>query len=120
RRTERGDARPDAGGFERRPDPGTKKAIAMRWMTCTVVFAVILPGVAAAQPGFPSSYSGEPQKTGIASTQTLPQLVDITFKQRLNEQLPLDAMFKDEDGHDVALGKFFGSKPVILAFGYYK
>jgi protein SCO1/2 len=88
-------------------------------MTCTVVFAVILTGVAAAQPGFPSSYSGEPQKTGIASTQTPPQLVDITFKQRLNEQLPLDAMFKDEEGHDVALGRFFGSRPVILAFVYY-
>ena len=49
------------------------------------------------------------------------QLKDVSFKQRLNERLPLDASFKDEYGRPVTLGKYFGGKrPVILAFVYYQ
>ena len=44
----------------------------------------------------------------------------MSFKQRLNETLPLDAMFKDDNGRQVTLGQFFGSKPVLLAFVYYQ
>ncbi len=44
----------------------------------------------------------------------------MTFKQRLGEQLPLDAKFKDESGRDVALGEYFGKKPVVLSFVYYQ
>ena len=44
----------------------------------------------------------------------------VTFAQRLGEQLPLDARFKDETGRDVALGDYFGQKPVVLAFVYYQ
>jgi protein SCO1 len=44
----------------------------------------------------------------------------VTFKQRLNTQLPLDAHFKDENGRDVTLGQYFdGRRPVVLAFVYY-
>jgi protein SCO1/2 len=53
------------------------------------------------------------------STDTLPQLKDVSFKQRLNEMLPLDATFKDENARTVKLGDYFGSKPVVLAFVYY-
>jgi len=44
----------------------------------------------------------------------------VTFSQRLGEQLPLDARFKDESGRDIALGDYFGKKPVVLAFVYYQ
>ena len=44
-----------------------------------------------------------------------PQLVDVTFKQRLNETLPLDAEFTDEHGRAVTLGQYFRGKPVLLA-----
>jgi protein SCO1/2 len=74
---------------------------------------------AAAQPGFPAGYS-DPQRPGTVSTQTLPQLKDVSFKQRLNEMLPLDAEFTDESGRRVALGDYFGRKPVVLAFVYYE
>jgi protein SCO1/2 len=48
------------------------------------------------------------------------QLKEVTFKQRLNQQLPLDAAFKDEYGRPVTLGRYFGQKkPVIVAFVYY-
>ena len=74
---------------------------------------------ASAQPGFPAGYS-DPQKPGTVSTVTVPQLKDVGFRQRLDELLPLDAAFKDEDGRDVTLGRYFGAKPVILAFVYYQ
>jgi protein SCO1/2 len=48
------------------------------------------------------------------------QLKEVTFRQRLDEQLPLDATFNDEYGRPVTLGRYFGQKkPVILAFVYY-
>ena len=47
-------------------------------------------------------------------------LTSVTIEQRLNSQLPLDAMFRDETGKSVPLGAFFnGHKPVILALVYY-
>ena len=43
----------------------------------------------------------------------------VSFEQRLNEQLPLDLQFKDEEGRTVRLGDYFGHRPVVLAFVYY-
>jgi protein SCO1/2 len=40
--------------------------------------------------------------------------------QKLNAQVPLDAVFRDEHGRAVKLGTFFGAKPVILALAYYE
>jgi protein SCO1 len=41
--------------------------------------------------------------------------------QRLNEQIPLDTEFKNEDGNAVKLGEYFNKKrPVILALVYYE
>ena len=84
-----------------------------------VLWALCLAPEALAQPGFPAGYS-DPQRPGTVSTQTLPQLKDVSFKQRLNEMLPLDASFTDENGRRVALGDYFGRKPVVLAFVYYE
>jgi len=44
---------------------------------------------------------------------------DVSFEQRLNEQVPLDLTFRDERGNDVALAKYFNGKPVILSLVYY-
>lgn len=41
------------------------------------------------------------------------------LEQRLNAPLPLSAIFRDEHGAPVALGKFFNAKPVVLALVYY-
>ena len=56
---------------------------------------------------------------GPASTETPKQLENVTFEQRLETRLPLDAPFKDEAGRDVTLGDYFGKRPVVLAFVYY-
>lgn len=44
---------------------------------------------------------------------------DVRFDQRLDEQVPLDATFRDEGGNTVQLGSYFGKKPVILSLVYY-
>lgn len=44
----------------------------------------------------------------------------VGIEQRLNQQVPLDLTFTDENGQQVQLGKYFGSKPVILTLVYYQ
>jgi protein SCO1 len=56
----------------------------------------------------------------VPSSQMPTVLSEVRFDQRLNEPLPLETRFKDEQGRDVALGDYFGRKPVILAFVYYE
>ncbi len=50
---------------------------------------------------------------------TPPQLRGVGIDQRLNNQVPLDLKFRDETGHTVTLGSYFGGKPVILSLVYY-
>lgn len=46
---------------------------------------------------------------------------DVAFEQRMGEQVPLDAIFIDEQGVEVRLGQFFAAgKPVILVMSYYE
>ena len=47
-------------------------------------------------------------------------LNDVGIDQRLNEQIPLDLVFRDESGAPVQLGRYFGGKPVILSLAYYE
>jgi cytochrome c oxidase subunit 2 len=81
-------------------------------------FAFAFASAASAQaPNFLTGFSETP---GPPSTLKPAQLKEVTFKQRLDEQLPLEAAFKDEYGRTVTLGKYFNNrKPVILAFVYY-
>jgi protein SCO1 len=84
---------------------------------CLVPFAVLLgAAVAAQQPGLPGA---GPHEQGPVSTAVPAQLKDVTFEQRLDTRLPLDAPFRDESGRQVRLGDYFGTRPVVLAFVYY-
>jgi protein SCO1/2 len=47
-------------------------------------------------------------------------LENVGIEQHLGEQLPLDLPFRDESGRAVRLGDYFGSKPVVLSFVYYR
>src|SRR5215469_5498191 len=50
-----------------------------------------------------------------------PSILDqVGIEQRLNQQIPLDAAFTDENGQAVQLKQYFGSKPVIVALVYYQ
>jgi protein SCO1/2 len=45
---------------------------------------------------------------------------NVGIEQRLDEQVPLDLVFRDEQGKAVKLGAYFGTKPVILVLAYYR
>jgi protein SCO1/2 len=57
---------------------------------------------------------------GVPSTLKPEQLTKVGFDQKLDTQLPFDAVFRDENGREVKLREYFGSKPVIIAPVYYE
>ena len=60
-----------------------------------------------------------PRHAPIPAGEKPRDLEDVRIDQRLDEPLPLDALFRDESGNEVKLGAYFGSKPVVLALVYY-
>lgn len=61
-----------------------------------------------------------PAVGAVPNSATKPAILDqVGIEQRLNQQLPLDLVFRDETGKTVHLGDYFGQKPVILALVYY-
>ena len=52
--------------------------------------------------------------------QNLKPVEDIKILQRLNNQVPLDLVFRDETGRQVALREFVRDRPVILVLAYYR
>ena len=90
------------------------------WLILTVCFLAASPIVA--QPGSPGPSSplyGARPETGNPSTGLPTALRDVRIEQKLDQQLPLDLVFRDENGQAVKLGQYFGQKPVVLAFVYY-
>ena len=64
-----------------------------------------------------AGYKTEP---GMPASAMPKALQEIGFDQRIDEHLPLDALFKDEFGKTVRLGDYFGQKPVVLSFAYFE
>jgi protein SCO1/2 len=85
----------------------------MRKIVCVFAAALVLTQVASPSPvapdGIDMSGSGRPDT-----------LKGVTIEQRLNSQLPLDAVFRDESGQTVPLAKYFNKRPVVLALVYYE
>jgi len=87
---------------------------------CLLLSACCL--LALGQPGMPQPHSPlyGAQPVSAQATTGLPKaLKNVRIDQRLNEQVPLDAVFKDESGHEVTLARFFKGKPVVLSLVYY-
>lgn len=84
-------------------------------LLCFVPFSFCL-----AQPGVPQygpmRDKGQQQQTGLPVA-----LQKVGIDQRLNEQVPLDLVFRDETGKQVRLADYFsGTKPVILSLVFYE
>src|SRR6185503_5547359 len=73
----------------------------------------------AGPPGPSSPLYGARPETGNPSTGLPSALNDVGIEQKLDQQLPLDLVFRDESGQSVKLGQYFGKKPVVRAFVYY-
>jgi protein SCO1/2 len=64
-------------------------------------------------------YSSRPYEARAPSG--LPKALNgVGIDQKLNDQLPLDLVFKNEQGQNVKLGDYFGRKPVVLSLVYYE
>jgi protein SCO1/2 len=82
--------------------------------------AAALMAIATATLSAQSNVPGVNPPPSAPSTQMPAVLSEVRFDQRLDEQLPLDATFRDEEGRTVKLGDYFGDKPVVLAFVYFE
>lgn len=87
-----------------------KSRIAFRNAALLLLAGLAGTALAAAQVG-----------SGVSSpASTLPPMIQKAgIDQRLNQPLPLEAAFRDEQGRGVTLGHYFGQRPVILALVYY-
>jgi protein SCO1/2 len=92
----------------------------IRIYLCLLWLIVFAAAVLAQKPPGPSSplYGARPE-SGNPSAGLPKALNDIRIEQKLDQQLPLDLVFRDENGQEVKLGQYFGKKPVVLAFVYY-
>jgi protein SCO1/2 len=89
--------------------------------TIRFVFAAAMLLAASSVPGL-AQVAPYGQKTmGEPAQDHLPDILNtVKIQQRLGEQLPLDASFRDETGKPVKLGDYFGKVPVILSLVYYQ
>lgn len=62
----------------------------------------------------------EPGKS-VESSGLPPALKSVGIEQKLDGEIPLDAVFTDAEGRQVRLGEYFGKgRPVVLALVYYE
>jgi protein SCO1/2 len=57
---------------------------------------------------------------GEAATTQIPMLRDAGVDQKLDSQVPLDAVFSDASGTEVRLGDLVKGRPVVLVLAYYE
>lgn len=66
-------------------------------------------------------YSSKPYDPNRITDNGLPKVLnEVGIQQKLNEYIPLDTEFKNENGEIVKLGEYFGKRPVVLALVYYE
>ena len=101
------------------------KEVTLRWAGILLLAVASFSGTTAAQKNEHYNsplYSPRYYEPSAGVSNGLPeQLQKVGIEQRLGEQLPLEAKFKNEDGREIALGDLFKSgRPVVLALVYYE
>ncbi|MBC8106272.1 MAG: SCO family protein [Anaerolineae bacterium] len=75
-----------------------------------ILIAIVMTSFAHAQRG----------QTPFVQDNVRPSMLDdIGIDQKLDTQLPLDLIFRDEDGNPVRLGDLMQGRPVVLSLVYY-
>jgi|SRR5688572_7863834 len=104
------------------PRPHVSVSPCLRLFAIQLLLTMLcLPVVA--QPGGPGPssplYGARPQAGAVSSG--LPKaLREVGIDQMLDHQLPLDLVFRNENGELVKLGDYFGKKPVVISLVYYE
>jgi len=90
----------------------------MKTVCCVLSLLVVCAAVASAQMTTApvSAYRRDP---GLPASAVPKALREIGFDQHLDESLPLDISFADEQSRPVRLRDYFGVRPVVLALVYY-
>jgi protein SCO1/2 len=84
---------------------------------------MMIPAVLLATLTLCSPAMGQGMTTGIMSPPANvrpPGLKNVGIEQHLNEQIPPELTFHDENGKQVRLADYFGRKPMILNLVYYQ
>ncbi len=92
----------------------------MKKWAAALAFVTALASTAWAQPPrfTGADVGGPPPGT---SSELVPDILEkVGIDQKLNAQVPLDAVFRDEQGRQVRLGDYFGKRPVVLSLVYYE
>jgi protein SCO1/2 len=92
----------------------------MKMWAAGLALAMALASTAWAQPPrfTGADVGGPPPGT---SSELVPDVLEkVGIDQKLNAQVPLDAVFRDETGRQVKLGDYFGKRPVVLSLVYYE
>ena len=95
-----------------------KKTIRMDWRGWAMAAAL---GLAVLSPSLSAQVSRyEDKQMGTVSDKPPAILSGVGIAQHLDQQLPLGLAFTDDEGRQVALSSYFGSRPAILALVYYQ
>jgi protein SCO1 len=92
-------------------------------MKAVPVFLALGLAVASAAWAQPPRFTGADvggPPPGTSSELVPDVLAKVGIDQKLNAQIPLDAVFRDENGRSVKLAEYFGNRPVVLALVYYE
>lgn len=100
-----------------KPNTTIRKALRLSGALC---LAGLLLGVCGGRPLSAQVTSLGDKQAGDNAGDQKPAILDkIGITQKLNQQLPLDATFVDDEGKTVHLGDYFGQHPAIVAMVYY-
>jgi protein SCO1 len=86
--------------------------------TRTLLCACAVAGLVLQDPPYIFAQT-RPTDSGLPAAALPSALQEVGFDQNLNQMLPLDVEFADENGRAVRIGDYFGTRPVVLAFVYY-
>ncbi len=78
--------------------------------------AIAAAALLSLSPSVGAQLASDPMQSAGVRPELLKQ---VGIDQKLNESIPLNLTFRDENGAPVQLAQFFGKKPVILTLVYY-
>lgn len=84
------------------------------------IYCLLLTAYCLLPPAYCLAQYAQPPQSRLAQTGTPAALRNVGIDQKLNEQVPLDLVFRDETGRAKQLREFFRGKPVILSLVYYE
>jgi protein SCO1/2 len=87
-------------------------------LLCAAGVVIATSPTSAQMSGAPAA--GYKREAGAPASLLPAPLREIGFDQRLDQTIPPDISFVDEQGRSVRLGDYFGRRPIVLAFVYYE